>query len=94
MPAATVLPLTWVWSKAMDLDSDALGRYISATEGVSKPWLLLQLRLKKLKDDRDRMEPAAYEAAIAELHQALMDLGEWWVGREAEVFGGEEPHDD
>ncbi|MGL5882218.1 hypothetical protein [Synechococcus elongatus] len=91
---ATGSPLTWVWSKAMDLDSDALGRYISATEGVGKPWLLLQLRLKKLQDDRDCMEPAAYEAAIAELHQELMGLGEWWVGREAEVFGGERSHND
>lgn len=78
----------------MELNSDALGRYISATEGVSKPWLLLQLRLKKLQDERDRLDPAVYAAAIAELHQALMGLGEWWVGREAEVFGGERSQND
>ena len=79
------------------MDSEELGRYISATDGISKPWLLLQLRLKKLQDERDRLDPADYEAAIAELHQALMGLGEWWVGHEAEVFGHDfrqDRHDD
>ena len=30
------------------MNSQEIGKYITATDGVSKPWLLLQLRLQKL----------------------------------------------
>ncbi|NES22768.1 MAG: hypothetical protein F6K41_28575 [Symploca sp. SIO3E6] len=62
-------------------------RYIEATDRISQPWLLLQLRLQKLKERKATMSPEAYTTARGELHEDLMNLGQWWVGREAEVFG-------
>lgn len=70
-----------------DLNSQNLAQYIEATNGISKPWLLLQLRLKKVQENRERLSPEEYEATIADLHQSLMNLGEFWVGIEDEVFG-------
>ncbi len=70
------------------MNSEDLARYIESTEGISKPWLLIQLRLKKLQENRDNIDPDLYLSQLEELHQALMDLGEWWVGREEEVFLG------
>lgn len=70
-----------------NMDSHDLAQYMEATESIAQPWLLLQLRLKKVQEDRENMTPEAYAAAIASLHQDLMNLGEWWVGREDEVFG-------
>ena len=69
------------------MDSEKLARYIEATNGISKPWLLTQLRLKKLQEDREHLSAEEYEAAIADIHADLMNLGEWWIGREDEVFG-------
>jgi hypothetical protein len=69
------------------MDSEDLARYIEATDGIAKPWLLAQLRLLKLKENREHMTPEDYEAAIASIHQDTMNLGEWWKGREDEVFG-------
>jgi hypothetical protein len=34
------------------MNSQDLARYIEATDGISKPWLLVSLRLQKLKEDR------------------------------------------
>lgn len=69
------------------MNSDELSRYIEATDGISKPWLLAQLRLKKLQERRDLLSPTEYEAELADIHQDLMNLGEWWVGIENEAFG-------
>ena len=69
------------------MDSEQLGRYIHESNGISKPWLLVQLRLKKLQEQRDEMTQEAYLAALEDIHQDLMKLGEWWVGQEREVFG-------
>jgi hypothetical protein len=69
------------------MNSDELARFIETTDGISKPWLLVQLRIKKLQDNREYLSPEEYEAAIASIHQDLMNLGEWWTGREDEVFG-------
>lgn len=69
------------------MNSKELARYIETTQGISKPWLLIQLRLKKLQENRDQMSDSEYFAKTQELHQDLMNLGEWWRGREAEVFG-------
>ena len=69
------------------MDNDQIARYLDETNGIHKPWLLVQLRLAKLNEQRDRMDPAAYASAIADVHQDLMNLGEWWVGRETEAFG-------
>ncbi len=68
------------------MDSSQLARYIEETDGISKPWLLLQLRLKKLQERRDVTPPDEYMREIEELHTTLMNLGEWWVGIEDEVF--------
>jgi hypothetical protein len=70
------------------MDSEDLAHYIEATNGISKPWLLTQLRLKKLQERRHQLTPEQYEQELADLHQALMNLGEWWVGIEDEVFRG------
>lgn len=71
------------------MDSESLAQYMEATSHEHRPWLLLQLRLKKLQERRAEMTSAEYIRQIEELHQDLMGLGEWWVGREEEVFGSD-----
>jgi hypothetical protein len=68
------------------MDSQDLAKYIEATGGISKPWLLLQLRLKKLQENKQNLSPKEYMDSLEEIHQDLMNLGEWWKGREDEVF--------
>jgi hypothetical protein len=69
------------------LNSANLAKYIEVTDGIAKPWLLAQLRLAKLQETKDTLSPAEYEAILASIHEDLMNLGEWWKGREHEVFG-------
>lgn len=69
------------------MNSQQLGQYIYQTDGVGKPWLLVQLRLKKLQERRGEMTQEDYMSALEEIHQDLMNLGEWWAGQEMEVFG-------
>jgi hypothetical protein len=68
------------------MDSQDLAKYIEAADGISKPWLLAQLRLKKLAERRSTLSSEQYEAELAELHQAVMGMGKWWVGIEDEEF--------
>ena len=68
------------------MNSDELAQYIEATDKQSQPWLLLQLRLKKLQENRENLSSEEYLNKLSELHQDLMNLGEWWVGIEDEVF--------
>ncbi|HIK09611.1 MAG TPA: hypothetical protein IGS52_04980 [Oscillatoriaceae cyanobacterium M33_DOE_052] len=68
------------------MDSQEIGKYIETTGGISKPWLLLQLRLTKLQERRHAISPDHYAVELADIHADLMKLGEWWVGREDEVF--------
>ena len=68
------------------MDSHQLARYIEETNGISKPWLLVQLRLAKLKERRHEMTTEEFNTQLGELHTELMNLGEWWKGREHEVF--------
>lgn len=68
------------------MNSEELAHYIETTNGISKPWLLTQLRLKKLQERRNTLSPEEFERELADLHQDLMNLGEWWVGIEDEVF--------
>lgn len=70
------------------MNSEELARYMESTNGMFKPWLLTQLRLKKLEERKHELSPVEYEKQIADIHQDLMKLGEWWVGQEDEVFGG------
>jgi hypothetical protein len=68
------------------MDSKDLAQYIEATDSISKPWLLVQLRLKKLQEQRTNLSPEVYATELADIHQDLMNLGEWWLGIEDEVF--------
>jgi hypothetical protein len=69
------------------MNSEELAQYLEATDGVSKPWLLMQLRLKKLKERSDTLSSEEYSRELADIHQDLMNLGEWWRGIEDKVFG-------
>ena len=68
------------------MNSKKLAQYIEDSDGITKPWLLLQLRLKKLEERRADMPPGEYIRELEELHGALMRMGEWWKGQEEEVF--------
>lgn len=68
------------------MNSKELAQYIEATNGISKPWLLIQLRLKKLQERRAELSAEEYLHSVEEIHQDLMKLGEWWRGIEHEVF--------
>ena len=68
--------------------SAELARYLEQRGELSKPWMLQMLRLSKLKEARDQMTPESYLKSIEEAHADLMRLGEFWKGREEEVFNG------
>jgi hypothetical protein len=68
------------------MDSRDLARYIEETNGISKPWLLVQLRLKKLQENRVNLSPEEYMRQVEDIHQDMMNLGEWWRGIEDQVF--------
>jgi len=68
------------------MDARDLARYIEATNGMAKPWLLMQLRIKKLQERRSSLSDVEYERELANLHQEWAKLGEWWRGIEDEVF--------
>lgn len=68
------------------MNSEDLAKYIEANQGISKPWLLIQLRLKKLEENKHNLSSEDYMESLADIHQDLMKLGEWWKGRENEVF--------
>lgn len=68
------------------MDSKELAQYLEATDSISKPWLLIQLRLKKLQERQASILPEEYASELADIHQDLMNLGEWWRGIEDEVF--------
>jgi len=69
--------------------SAELARYLESRGELSKPWMLQMLRLAKLKEQRDSMTPEEYLSSIQDTHADLMRLGEFWKGREQEVFGGQ-----
>ena len=68
--------------------SEDLARYLEQRGELSKPWNLQMLRLKKLKEAKDSMAPEEFIAKVQEAHADLMRLGQFWKGREQEVFGG------
>ena len=65
-----------------------LARYLESRGDLSKPWMLQMLRLAKLKEARGSMSQEDYMCSIKQAHSDLIRLGEFWKGREAEVFGG------
>lgn len=68
------------------MDSKELAQYIEATNGISKPWLLVQLRLKKLQERKEEIPPQQYMNELEDIQADLLNLGEWWRGIEGEVF--------
>ena len=68
------------------MNSTQLAQYIEATDGISKPWLLIQLRLKKLEERKINLSTHEYMQELEDIHQDLMSLGEWWRGMEDKVF--------
>jgi len=73
----------------MSMDSKDLAQYLETTDSISKPWLLVQLRLKKLQERRAELSPDAYALELADIHEDMMKLGEWWQGIEDEAFGSD-----
>lgn len=69
------------------MNSKDLAQYIEATDGISKPWLLVQLRLKKLQERKHKITSQEYIQELTDIQGDLLKLGEWWKGREDEVFG-------
>ena len=69
------------------MNSKELAKYIEATDGISKPWLLVQLRLKKLQERKNQITSAEYFQELQDIQDDLLNLGEWWQGREKDVFG-------
>lgn len=65
-----------------------LARYLESRGDLIKPWMLQMLRLAKLKETRGSMSQEDYMCSIKQAHSDLIRLGEFWKGREAEVFGG------
>lgn len=68
------------------MNSKELAQYIEATNSMSKPWLLVQLRLKKLQERKDEIDKNEYFQQLQDIQQDLLNLGEWWKGIEGEVF--------
>ena len=73
---------------ADDLNAAQLARYLEQRGELSKPWMLQLLRLTKLKEEQASMDPDEYLEKLKEAHADLMRLGEFWKGREQEVFAG------
>ncbi len=68
------------------MNSKELAQYIESTGGMSKPWLLVQLRLKKLQERKNQIPPQEYMMELEDIQGDLLKLGEWWKGIESEVF--------
>ncbi len=68
------------------MNSQELAQYIEATDGISKPWLLIQLRLAKLHERKNAISPQEYLSQLEDIQLDLLKLGEWWKGIEDKVF--------
>jgi hypothetical protein len=71
------------------MNSKELAQYIEATDSISKPWMLVQLRLKKLQERKEQMPSQEYMTELEDIQADLLKLGEWWKGIESEVFGSQ-----
>ncbi|MEB3265068.1 MAG: hypothetical protein VKN13_00460 [Cyanobacteriota bacterium] len=65
-----------------------LARYLEARGELGKPWMWNLLRLAKLQEEKASLDPNEYLQRLQSAHADLMRLGEFWKGREQEVFGG------
>ena len=68
--------------------SSEIARYLEQRGELSKPWNLQMLRLQKLREAKNTMDSDEYISRIQDALADLMRLGEFWKGREQEVFGG------
>jgi hypothetical protein len=68
------------------VNSKDLAKYIEQTDGMGKSWLLVQLRLQKLAEEKAALSTEEYISRLADIQQDMMKLGEWWSGIESEVF--------
>lgn len=68
------------------MNSKDLAQYLETTDSITKPWLLVQLRLKKLAERQAAISADEYAQELADIHQDLMNLGQWWQGIEDQVF--------
>jgi hypothetical protein len=59
-------------------NSEDLAKYIESINGISKPWLLAQLRLKKLEENKPFLSSDEYLIQLQDIQQDVMNLGEWW----------------
>lgn len=65
-----------------------LARYLEQRGELGKPWMWHLLRLSKLKEAQASMDPETYLGELQQAHADLMRLGDFWKGREQEVFSG------
>jgi hypothetical protein len=68
------------------MKSEELANYIERTDSMGKSWLLVQLRLQKLAEAKSELSSEEYIQRLEDIHQDMMNLGEWWTGIESEVF--------
>jgi hypothetical protein len=68
------------------MQSEEFAKYLGDTGDYQKPWMLVQLRLSKLAEEKDSLPPGEYIARLADIHQDMMKLGQWWKGQENQVF--------
>jgi hypothetical protein len=65
-----------------------LARYLEQRGELAKPWMWHLLRQVKLKESLATKSPDEVLESVQDAHADLLRLGEFWKGREAEVFGG------
>lgn len=65
-----------------------LARYLEQRGELGKPWMWHLLRQVKLREASASMAPEEMLASIQDAHADLTRLGEFWKGREQEIFGG------
>jgi hypothetical protein len=68
------------------MDSRELAKHIEDTDSMGKSWLLVQLRLKKLAEEKSTLSAEEYLVRLDDIYRDMMNLGEWWVGIEDQVF--------
>ena len=68
------------------MNSKELAQHIEQTGSIGKSWLLVQLRLQKLAEEKSNLSTEDYHTRLDDIYQDMMNLGEWWVGVEKDVF--------
>ena len=68
------------------MNSKELAQHIEQTGSIGKSWLLVQLRLQKLAEEKSDLSTQEYHTRLDDIYQDMMNLGEWWVGIEEDVF--------